>query len=172
MGFLRNLFEPPEIPSQPSMPMVTTGLPQNAINDILNGKQPILKVTKVALKNNESCLFYDHAVRIDVKLRTVGHQRTRDGFNIRIVSGLNYRTGKGLTKTIRDNVPEFQEGKLYITNQRIIFSASRKSFAKKVSSLISYNIEDDYLYLQFEKGNYWIYLPMIACADKIMEKLI
>lgn len=172
MGFFRDLFAPPVVQPQPSMPVVTTGLPQKAINEILSGRSPTLKVTKVALKNKEVCLFYDRAVRVDVKLRTVGHQRTRDGFSVRIVKGLSYRTGNGLSMTIRDNVAEYQEGKLYITNQRIIFSASAKSFSKKMSSLVSYNIEDNYLLLQFDRGNYCIYLPIIACAEKVMEKLI
>ena len=172
MGFLSDLFNPVIAQPYPTMPVVNTGLPQKAINEILNNQNVVLPVSKIILKKNEKCLFFDHAVRVDVKLRTVGNQRQRDGFSFRILSGWHYRTGNGRTMTVRDYVPEYQEGKLYITNQRIIFSSSRKSFVKKVDSLISYDIKDDYLLLQFEKGNYCLYLPIIDCADKTMQKLV
>lgn len=172
MGFLSDLFAPAIAQPYPTMPVVNTGLPQKAINDILRDKNVILSVSKIVLKKNEQCLFFDHAVRVDVKLRTVGNQRQRGGFTFRILSGWYYRTGNGTTMTVRDNVPEFQEGKLYITNQRIIFSSSAKSFVKKIDSLISYDIKDDYLLLQFERGNYCIYLPIISCVEKIMKKIV
>ena len=74
--------------------------------------------------------------------------------------------------TVRDKVQDYQEGKLYITNKRIIFSASAKSFSKRLTDLISYNTQDNYLILQFEKGNYCIYLPVIHCADQVMQDLM
>lgn len=172
MGFLSDLFTPVIAQPYPTMPVINTGLPQKAISDILQDKNVVLSVSKIVLKRNEKCMFFDHAVRVDVKLRTVGNQRQRDGFSVRILRGLNYRIGNGRTMTVRDNVPEYQEGKLYITNQRIIFSSSAKSFAKRLDTLISYDIKDDYLLLQFERGNYCIYLPLITCAEKIMKKII
>lgn len=172
MGFLKNLLLPQVAQPQPTMPIVVTGLSQTAISAILSGKKPKLKVNKLKLLKGEECRFFDHAVRVDEKLRVVGNQKTRNGFSIRIISGVYYRTGAGNTMTVRDKVQDYQEGKLYITNKRIIFSASAKSFFKRLTDLISYNTQDNYLILQFEKGNYCIYLPVIHCADQVMQDLM
>lgn len=172
MGFLKNLLLPEVAQPQPSMPVVTTGLHQTIISLILSGSKPILRVRRIALKKGEECRFCDHAVRVDEKLKVVGHQRTRNGFSIRIIKGVYYRTGAGNTMAVRDNVQEYQQGKLYITNKRIIFSASSKSFSKNLSDLVSYNVQDNYLILQFEKGNYCIYLPVVQCADQVMQDLM
>ena len=86
MGFLKNLLLPEVAQPQPSMPVVTTGLHQTIISLILSGSKPILRVRKIALKKGEECRFCDHAVRVDEKLKVVGHQRTRNGFSIRIIN--------------------------------------------------------------------------------------
>ena len=172
MGFLGKIFNPSVAPPQPSMPNVTTGLTQNTINAIMSGKLVRLNISKVVLQKGEECYFCDHAVRIDERLQVVGRQRTGGGFSIRIMKGISYHTGNGGSMTVREKVQDYQEGNFYITNKRMIFSASEKSFSKRIADLISYNIQDGNLILQFEKGDYCIHLPIVECAEQIIKLLL
>lgn len=170
---LFDIFNPPAVKTEPSMPQVSTVLTQNAISNIINGNITALPVKKLALQKKEECLFCDYGVMITEKLMVVGRQRTGGGFSVRILKGLTYHTGTGGSVNVRDKVPEYFKGKLYITNKRIIFSSDQKSFQKKKDDLISYSIEENqYLLLQFSNTSYKIYLPVAICAEKVLEKIM
>lgn len=170
---LFDIFNPPAVQTEPSMPVVSTVLSQNTVSNILQGKIIPIPVKRLALRKNENCLFCDYGVMITEKLQIVGRKRNGSGFSIRIVKGLTYHTGNGGTVNVRDKVPEYFKGKFYITSDRIIFSSDQKAFQKKKDDLISYSVEDNcYLILQFTSGAYKIYLPVVACAEKVLEKIL
>lgn len=170
---LFDIFNPPSVPTEPSMPVVSTVLSQKAVSNILQGKIIPIPVKRLALRKNEDCLFCDYGVMVTEKLKVVGRQRTGGGFFIRIFNGLTYHTGTGGSVNVRDKVPEYFKGKFYITSNRIIFSSDQKAFQKKKDDLVSYNVEDNcYLILQFTSGAYKIYLPVAVCAEKVLEKIM
>lgn len=172
MKFFRNFFEPSLMPQQPSMPQIHTVLTQTAISNMMRGVFLPIPVKRLSMKPGESCLFCDHAVSITEKLRVVGRQRLGGAFSIRIMKGLTYHTGNGGDATIRENVQEYTQGKLYITNKRIIFSADSKAFQRKISDVVAYSIEESCLIIQFTNKSYRIYLPVAECADKVLEYIL
>lgn len=171
MGFLKDLFTPPTVQTEPQIPLISTGLTQQAIQNIMAGVFLQIPTKRIILKSGETCLFCDHAISVISKLKVVGHQRNDDGFSIRIVKGLTYRTRRGGNQTIRDYVPEYRIGKFYITNRRIIFSAETNAFGRSIKELISYRTENNELILQFTNKSYRIVLPIAACVEKVLEYL-
>ena len=55
MGLL-DIFKPPQAPSVQSI------LPQVAVNEIMNGRLPILNTDKIFLKGGEKCHYIDKAI--------------------------------------------------------------------------------------------------------------
>ena len=172
MGFLADLFMPDRIPLAPEMPPVTTAMSQNHIASIRSGHIPGIPVKKLILRPGENCLFCDYAVQITEKLCIVDRHTNRHGASFRICKGLTWHMGTHDTQQVRDKVPEYTEGKLYITDQRIVFSSDAKSFQRKISMLITFRVEDNCLILQFTDGAYRIYLPVADCAEKVIEYLV
>lgn len=172
MNFFQNFLKPSLIPQQPSMPQVHTVLAQTAISNMMKGVFLSIPVKRLAMKQGENCLFCDHAVSIIEKLRVVGRQRLGGAFSIRIMKGLTYHTGNGGDATIRENVQEYIQGKLYITNKRIVFSADKNAFQRKISDVVAYSIEESCLIIQFTNKSYRIYLPVTECAEKVLEHIL
>lgn len=172
MGFLKDLFNPPQIPLAPDIPEINTVLTQSAIDNILRGHLVSIPVKRLIMKKNEECYFCDYAILINEKLRVIAHKRYGGGFSFRIVKGLYYRVGDGHNLTIRDKVQDYTKGKLYITNQRIVFSADNMAFQKSIKDLITYREEDNCIILQFSKGSYKLFIPIPTCAEKVLEKIL
>lgn len=172
MGFLNDLFNPPPIKTQPDFPVVDTALTPHAITSIENGMFTTLPVKRLTTRAGEDCYFCDRAVMITEKLRVVARQRKGYGCSMRIMKGLYFHDGNGGSVSIRDNVPEYNQGKLYITNQRIIFSADAKAFQKQLKDLITYSVDGSCLILQFTSKSYRIYLPVVSCAEKVIEHVL
>ncbi len=121
-------FNPKVQPKQPSMPQIKTALTQKAIINMMQGIFTEIPVKKLSLKANEKCIFCDYGILITETLKVVGGDRRGGGFSFRICRGVTYHTGNGANATIRDKVQDYDEGKLYITNKRVIFFSDNKSF--------------------------------------------
>jgi len=172
MGILKDLFCPDPIQLQPGMPQIATAMTNKNISDILSGYIQSIPVKRIVLKPGEECLFCDYAVLITEKLQVVGRQGNGGNFTFRIMKGMYYHTGNRGNTVIRDKVPEYVKGKLYITNKRVVFSADSKAFQHNLSSMISYREEDGCLILQFSNSSYRLYLPVVSCADKVIQYVI
>lgn len=172
MGLLKDLFCPDPVQMQPTMPQISTVMTNRNISDILSGTMRPIQVKRIVLRPYEECLFCDYAVLITEKLQVVGRQGNGGNFTFRIMKGMYYHTGNRGQTVIRDKVPEYFKGKLYITNKRIVFSADNKAFQNDLSSLISYREEDGCLILQFSRSCYRIYLPVVSCADKVLSYVL
>lgn len=169
MGMLDRLFHAKPIRKYPEMPQIATGLTQSAICNMRKGIFVPIPVTKLVLAGGESCFYCDHAVVISEKMQVVGRKRKGGGFSVRVLRGLTYHTGDDGNDVIRDWVPEYTKGKLYITNQRIVFSADAQSFNKPLDSIVSFGEECGNLIIQFDKISRKFYLPTTHCAIKAIE---
>lgn len=172
MGFLRDLFCPPLPELQPGMPQVTTVMTDANITNICSGYIRPIPVRKIVLKPGEQCLFCDYAILVTERLQVVGRQGIGGNFTFRIMKGMYYHTGNRGQAVIRDKVPEYYKGKLYITDKRIIFSADTKAFQHYLKDLISYREEDGMYVLQFSRACYRLFLPVPKCADKVLEYVL
>ena len=96
---------------------------------------PIVVATSLILQTDEKCHYSRSATKVVTKNKVVGYTGGSSGLSIRIAKGMNYRIGASKRAPIRRNVQETYPGTLSITNKRIIFTASKGSFDKKISIL-------------------------------------
>lgn len=100
-----------------------------------DGTLPIVVTTSLILQVDEKCHYSRSATKVVTKNKVVGYTGGSSGLSIRIAKGMSYRIGASKGAPIRRNVQETYPGTLSITNKRIIFTASKSSFDKKISTL-------------------------------------
>lgn len=99
-----------------------------------NGELPIVQ-SNLMLDTGETCHYCGTATFVKTKNVVVGYSGGSRGASIRIAKGMSYRIGAQKGAPIRGDVQERTEGVLSITNKRIVFSANKGAFDKKISSL-------------------------------------
>ncbi|MDE6614778.1 MAG: hypothetical protein K2K24_04640 [Clostridia bacterium] len=156
----------------PAMPQVTTALTQRAIADMNSGIFNTIAVNKLVLKGGENCIYCDYAVAVTEKLQTVGNVSNGGGFSVRVCRGVTYRFGNRGNEVIRDVIPKDVQGKLYITNKRIVFSAEEGAFSMPLAKVISYQIDGEMIIIQFDKSSKKLYLPTASCAINALKYAI
>ncbi len=98
--------------------------------------QPLpIVVSNIILGEGEDCHYSGTVERRTVTNRVVGHQGGSSGVSIRVAKGVTYRTGGSKGAAIRGDVAEKTPGTLSITSNRIIFTANKGSFDKKLSAI-------------------------------------
>lgn len=99
-----------------------------------NGELPIVQ-SNLMLASGETCHYCGTATYVKTKNVVVGYSGGSRGASIRIAKGMSYRIGAQKAAPIRGDVQERTEGILSITNKRIVFSANKGAFDKKITSL-------------------------------------
>lgn len=122
-----------EITSENNNSLLSSNVNQLSPEDTLN----ILAIPNpsISLEENENCYYIGDASAIHQKNVVTGHINRGTGGSVRIAKGLSVRVGGGTSQTIRENVNEYYEGKLYITNYRIILLAPKYGFNLPVSKI-------------------------------------
>lgn len=164
MGFIDRLFHKPPVYKYPAMLQITTALTQTAIGDMAREIFVPIPVTRLVLENGEVCIYCERAVLITEKMQVVGRKQRRGGFSVRLFGGVTYHTGDGGSDVVRGIVPEYVQGKLYVTSKRIVFSADTKAFSMPLRKVVSYSEADGNLVIQFDNASKKIYLPTAFCA--------
>lgn len=172
MGIMQKIFGPPDVQTQPPMPRIQTALTQAAVDAILSGQFPSMPVQRLVLHKGEKCFYCDHAVRIIEKLKVVGYRSRGFGGYVRVFRGAGLHTGDGFRAAVRNHVPEYKQGKLYITNERIIFFADSGAFQKRLKDVISFGEAGADLVLQFNATSCRLYLQTLTCALRVLEHLL
>lgn len=153
MGLL-DLFKPRQ-----RTPMIQSILPIPAVNEIMNGRLPILNTNKIFLKGGETCHYIDKAIyeKMTVKKRYVRHN---NGYSVPgLFKGTRISFNNGQTD-VTDNI-QYQtfRGILYITNRRIIFQGDQSGFDVRISDLVAIQPYANCVELQCGKNNYKIFVP-------------
>lgn len=122
---------------------------------IANGSPlPIVESKGAILGSGEVCHYSNPATFVKTKNVVVGHSGGHSGVSIRVAKGMSYRIGQSQSTAIRENVQEKTAGVLSITNKRIIFSASKGAFDKKISELSAITPYKDGIGFQFASTQY------------------
>lgn len=152
MGFLERLLGN-------NTPKVESLLPQVAINEIMSGRLPILKTNRIFLEFGENCHYMDNAIyQKEKKVRVAA--RNNQGYRMPgLFKGTSYMTGRG--QTVSRDEYEYKQinGILFITNQRIIFSASNDGFVYELSKLTAMNPYANAVELQFGNKIFTVFVP-------------
>ena len=169
IGILNQLFAIK--PSQAiNLPTLNSILPQAAIQELQNGKLPLLRIKSLILKKGEFCHYADKTYLFQQKKITY-HYRKNHGVNFRITKRVSYHIGQGKSQPVEEEIPEYIPGYLYITNQRIIFSAKNKGFVKSLSHLTTMVEYSDGISLQCDTKVYNFLLPSPHLAYQALSML-
>ena len=122
------------------------------LHDIETAKLPSLTPQDVLLKKDEIAHFDASASMLEERVvdrQYVGGSR---GVSIRTMKGVSYRVGANRGKLINEKglVP-ISDGNFVATNQRLMFSGDKKSFAHPYSKLIDLQLFSDAI--QFSVSN-------------------
>jgi hypothetical protein len=154
MSFLSNLFTQ-NIKTGKDIPAI---MPKGALDQINNGILPTIHTDNIILTSNEKCHFSERAIMVTEKImkRTQGRS---NGFNIRLMKGVTYRTGRYSGKPVEERSIECHKGLIYVTNKRIIFISDVNGFDKKYRYLTACVPYADGVKLQFGKTTYTLLVP-------------
>lgn len=164
MGFLANLlgYIPPEQP-----PVLVSFFPSAAADMILHGKLLTIQTDKLILASGEVCHFVDIAAAITEKQRRQS-----------IHAGSSYRIGKGFTmhsgrsESVPVSEPTYTKGVLYITNQRIVFTASKNGFDKRLKALTAVTPYSNGVALQYGSKTYTLLSPNGEIIKRTLDLLL
>lgn len=131
MGLLEQLFGIYTPRIQPP-PVMFSDLPPAAINELQCGVLPQLNVGSLRLRKGEICHYVDKCCLFIKKVER-HYRRVSRGSSFHVAKGLTVHTGSGESHPIEQELPEYTPGYLYITNQRVIFTAREKGFEKDLS---------------------------------------
>lgn len=140
----------------------------NALND---GYLPTLLDAAIVVQKNEIVHWQVPAHLLITKTVTTGYTAASRGISIRIMKGVSYRVGTSRSTPIKEQIAVENPGVLVITNKRIVFSSTTKSFAIPFTKLISFIPYSDGLGLQKENASYLLRLRSNELAEVIFKIL-
>lgn len=152
MGFL-DLFRAPKAPTVQSI------LPDIACREILCGRLPILRTSRVFLNNGETCHYIDKALyeKETIHKRYV---RRNSGYSTPgLFKGTRVNFSGGTTDLVNNVTYQTLRGILYITNRRIIFQGEQEGFDVKVADLVAITPYSNCVELQTSKKFFKLFVP-------------
>lgn len=164
MGLIGKLFG---LHFPPSMPKIKSVFPQIAAQRLDNGQLTKIDVPFVMLQPGEICHFVDDSA-IAVEQRYYRSHRNGTGFQI--IKGVNWFFGDST------NIPEtevtYTNGKLVITNMRVLFIASKNGIDKKLSTLSAVTPYTNGIEMQFGSQSFTFLLADGKWAYKALKLII
>ena len=115
---------------------------------------PVIIASNLLLSSGEVCHYSQQATYVKTKNVVVGYSGGSRGTSIRLAKGVSFRVGASKSAPVRGNVQERTNGILSITNKRIVFSANKGAFDKKISSLSAATPYRDGIAFQFGEHQY------------------
>lgn len=126
----------------------------------------IVEAPHISLNEGEVCYYCNTASAIHQKNVVTGRTSGGAGVSFRVAKGVSIRTGGGNSQVIRENVNEYFEGTLYITNIRIILLAPKYGFDLYISKITQLFYKD--FGLEIFSGSK-CYQVLTADRDNIQE---
>ena len=126
----------------------------------------IVEAPHISLNEGEVCYYCNTASAIHQKNVVTGRTSGGAGVSFRVAKGVSIRTGGGNSQVIRENVNEYFEGTLYITNIRIILLAPKYGFDLYISKITQLLYKD--FGLEIFSGSK-CYQVLTADRDNIQE---
>lgn len=119
---------------------------------IENGQLPTIAVP-IVLQRGEVCHAVADAVWMELRTRTERVNYGGPVISVRICKGVRYRVGSVRVQRItRDELTPIDQGRLYVTNKRLIFDGAKKNTAIRYSSLIAFEPFGDGVVLEKASG--------------------
>lgn len=139
---------------------------------IQNGFLPTLYASDILLKPGELVRYACLATLFVTKTKSLGRTGGGGGVSFRVAKGVTVRTGGGASKTIYGDVTEKYDGKLFITNFRLVFLHNQKGFEQPMSKLTGLTPYSDGMELQFGSKTYSLAMPAVRFPEAVIRKIL
>lgn len=153
--------------NQRQSPQIQSIYPQGAVLKVQSGILPTIQADKIVLGKGEVCHFIERAIIItEKKIRTTKHV------------GGSYHFGGGFTMHSGDSVstptvePEYTKGIFYITNQRVVFVATKNGFDKQIKKITAITPYSNGIDLQYGSKTYSLFLPDGDIAKHVLDLIL
>ena len=120
--------------------------------------------TPVFLNQGEVAVYYSIATRQETKNRVVGRTGGYSGGTVRIAKGFSVHTGGSSSRPIYGDVSTHYEGKMVLTNKRLIFLSDQKAFEVPYTSITAATAYSDGISIQSRSHTYTLILPKADLA--------
>lgn len=111
------------------------------------------------LKRGEDCYFEGVGFSYHSKDIVTGYKSSSYGSSMRVMKGYSIHRSTGQSEAIRKTVSTEYPGRLFITNQRIVFLAERYGFDINFNKLSNITMYDEYLEVFSGSKFYRVYTP-------------
>ena len=132
---------------------------------------PIVQ-SNLVLSDGEICHYYGPATYVKLKNVVVGYSGGHVGVSFRVAKGMSIHTGSTKAAPIRGDVQERTNGVLSITNKRVVFSANKGAFDKKIAALSAINLYSNGIAFQFGDKQYSLECKKPKYVYQILARVI
>ena len=169
MGFFDALFgsnQPQQI--TPQLPSV---MDQADIDLIEMGQFPSIATNEIYLQKNEVCYYADNARLMNEKtVKDYMHKMTGGGGPLFL--GLHVHYGKMQKIQTGEHIErEFFDGKLFVTNKRMIFLEKEQGLDKRHTSITAIKAYSNAIEIQYGSKTYNIFVPDGYLLNDLFELL-
>ena len=152
MGFLDFLMGQPA-KTKETLPAIISIMPDIAIAEIYNGRLPQLNTNTIFLKNDEFCHYIDKAILLKEKIKKSYVSESR-GYSTPGFFRGRYNQRSGRTNVEEQAFTEQFRGILYVTNKRVVFSATQNGFEKQHRYLSTITPYSNAIELQYGSASF------------------
>lgn len=118
-----------------------------------------LQNVSMKLKRDEACYFEGEGVAYHTKDVVSGYRRSSYGRSMRIMRGHSVHRSNGHSDVVRQTVRTPYPGRLFITNERIVFLAERYGFDIGFDKLSNITMYNEYLEVFSGSKFYRVFTP-------------
>ncbi len=146
------------------------------LNELEKGNLPSIYNSPIVVQKDEIVHWQVTATLLIPKTVTTGYVGGSRGVSVRVMKGVSYRVGSSRSTPIRESVTIRNPGTLIVTNKRIVFTGSGKSFSIGYKQLLSFVPYNNGIGLQKSTGNeHLLELPNFQASEitfKVLENAI
>lgn len=133
---------------------------------------PVIITSNLILSADEVCHYSQQATYVKTKNVVIGYSGGSRGTNIRVAKGVSFRVGASKAAPVRGDVQEKTTGILSITNKRVVFSANKGAFDKKISALSAITPFQNGIAFQFGEHQYPLETKEAEYIYQIMNRIV
>ena len=118
-----------------------------------------LRNVSMKLRPDEACYFEGEGFSYQSKDVVSGYKRSSHGSSMRVMRGYSVHRSNGQSDVIRKTVKTEYPGRLFITNERIVFLAERHGFDIGFDKLSNITMYNEYLEVFAGSKFYRVFTP-------------
>ena len=149
-----------------------TFMTEQDLQQIQAGGLPALSGVPVILAEGEVAHFFAPARRAVTKKKAIGRTGKSGGVSVRVAKGVSVRSGGGASRTVYNDVTDFFEGQVVLTNRRIVFLAKQGGFDCKLDAISAITPEGDRIMVQAGKDAYRLSVPQQGHFMKVLDMVV